>query len=297
MSDQLSGEAEIIAITSQAMEPVTLPTDGTLLVFRDADGKPHILDGAKYVRDHEYDSRPDRPHRAAGVVTVQDADSFVQYLIDHLDQDGRTSVWVDRAESKAIGVINGHEEVDASYGDHQVRLALIESEAWKTWVAASGKMMAQEEFADFVEENAADVADPAAATMVEIAESFKANTKVTFESTKRIASGQVALEYREVVDAKAGPKGQIPIPTTITLGLAPFLSGPVVPVLARFRYRMRLGELSLGFKLNRPADVKRDVFDRIINTIQEGVAADFGGERVPFYQGAPIDPAMHRGMY
>lgn len=107
--------------------------------------------------------------------------------------------------------------------------------------------------------------------------------------TERLDSGQVRLECKETVTAKAGQKGHIDIPTELELLLRSYIGGPVYVVVARFRYRLRGSQLGLGIVLQRPQEILDAAFADIVTEIRdektvvhEGIPAS-----VPVYPGHP----------
>jgi len=107
--------------------------------------------------------------------------------------------------------------------------------------------------------------------MLELAQSFQAKTKVDFESAQQLANGRRSLQFKETVDARAGQKGEIEIPAEFKLALKPFVGTDPYAVTARFRYRINGGNLLIGYKLNRPADVQRSAFGDIVDAIKAGL--------------------------
>lgn len=215
----------------------------------------------------------DKPRRKAGTYKVHDAASLVAYLDKHADAD--TEVWADTVAAKITGVLdaNGNTGIDdARHEQHRVEYSVLYTEAWKAWKALDGKLVDQSAFAEHIEDRAIDIVRPSAADMLELAQSFRATSDVTFKSSKRLSSGERQLEYREQVDAGAGRDGQMEIPETFDLGLKPFEGAEAFKVVARLRYRIVNGHLAIGYKLERPEDIIRDAFLSVVQKVQEGVA-------------------------
>jgi hypothetical protein len=58
------------------------------------------------------------------------------------------------------------------------------------------------------------------------------------------------------------------------LGLAPFVGEDAYRISARLRYRIRGGDLLLGYRLDRPADVLRDAVDGIADRLGQRFTLD-----------------------
>jgi len=255
-------------ITRQACAPKEL----TLGIWAgvDKDGIVRHLD----LRDEMEADNP-RPGRKKGTVDAHDAPAFIAYLAKHALLE--TEVWADIAHQRLVAVINANQGADntgdqAGWGDHRVHLVLRKTPAWTAWAANDKKYLTQSAFAEHVEERLPDFVAPSGAEMLELAQSFKANTKVGFESSRRLKSGETTLEYREETTATAGKKGSIVIPDVFTLGLAPFDGTEGYKVNARFRYRINDGALLLGYVLERPEDILRSAFDDIVTAVDGGIA-------------------------
>ena len=210
------------------------------------------------------------PERKTGTFHVQDAASFVDYIAKHADAG--TEIWADLTRRQLVGVINAHAWHDgkAGHADHRVVLELNASRAWKTWTQLDKKWMTQLEFAEHLEDNAVDIVTPDAATMLEIAETFQTSTSSDFKSAQRLHSGLIAFRWEETAAARAGETGELEIPTRFTLCLPPFDGSEELGVEARFRYRVRQGQLTLSYALLNTDRILRDAFIEIVDAVRVG---------------------------
>lgn len=209
------------------------------------------------------------PVRKRGLVQVFDAPSFNAVLAEHASEGANFAIYIDRepAQPRVIAVLNGHDGAGPGWGDHRVEIVFRFTSQWRKWTAIDGKMLGQIEFAEFIEDNLADIAAPAGAEMLEIAQYLSVTRGVDFKSSVRLSNGQVQFQNIENMDAKVGA-GQIAIPETITLGIAPVMGLPPFRVEARFRYRLVAGKLTLGVRLQRVEDVMAAVVnDMTMGTI------------------------------
>lgn len=241
-----------------------LAADELIRVYLLPDGTPCVLDLHRYV-----DPLQSGPRRKTGKYTVTHPDDFAGYLDKHGIPD--TEVWADIDSGTIRAVINAHDGSSrtmdggdgAGWEDHTVTLRLRHTDDWKAWVGSDKKMVSQVEFAEFLEQQAPNVVSPTAADMLELAQTFRANTKVNFESSRRIKSGETQLTYREETEATAGRKGDLAIPDAIQIGVQVYEGGTAYSMRARFRYRIVDGSLLLGYVLERPREVLRDAFGAI----------------------------------
>lgn len=237
-----------------------------------------------------------RPTRKRGSLTHHTGASLARYVNAH--QEGTaTALYADVEARRVVAVLNDHEQhstyepdgnagvvgEEPGWGDHRATLALRHSPEWKAWTARDGQLGDQTGFAIHVDERLVDIVDPPGADLLELIQTFQANTDVAFRSAVRLDSGETQLRYEETIDAKAGRAGDMTIPNEFTLRLRPFEGSEAVEVRARLRYRVREGQLSIGYQLIRPEDVIREAFDEVLAFIE----TDTGIEA---YRGAAPDP-------
>lgn len=233
---------------------------GGYYVIASTDGELHRIDLTG-------DEWRDQPKRKAGTTTVRDVASFAEYWGKHATL-GASEIYANRESCTVTAVLDAHTAAEARWGKHRLVLGLRFSEAFKAWTQHDGRAMDQETFAEFLEDNRADIHTPPAAEMLEIASSLQASTKAEFAQATSLANGQRKLSYVEDTTAKAGTRGDLVIPTELVLAVQVFDGATVADrVTARFRYRISNGKLSLHYKLDRPADVISSAFEGVINEV------------------------------
>lgn len=207
--------------------------------------------------------------RKIGTTTVRDAASFLAYWTKH--HDDASEVYADSERLTVTAVLDANTATDARFGGHRLHLALRETTAWQQWMRSNGELMGQEDFAEFLEDHLPELLEPSAADMLEIAQSFQANSKVDFQSATRLNSGQRKFEYVETTTAKAGQKGSLEVPETFIIGLVPFEGSAGYKLTARLRYRIGQNGLRLGYKLDRPDEVRKTAFADVVKAIGDQI--------------------------
>lgn len=254
--------------------------------------QPHLLALGEYhvlatpngtqVFDLTGDQYRDKPRRKTGTATVRDAASFLAYYAKHASPSAE--VYADRDRSTVTAILDAHNPQGAQpeWQAHRVTLQLRHSDAFKAWQGVSGSLMAQTTFAEFIEDHRADVQEPTAADLLELAQTFQATTKVSFKSSTMLKSGQRQLAYVEQIDATAGQRGEMAIPDNLQLAIAVYEGATVADVVtARLRYRIDgEGRLRIGVILDQLADVVATAFEGVISEIAAGVP-------VPVLRGTP----------
>ena len=229
-----------------------------------------LTNGQVHKIDLTGDEYRDYPQRKTGIVTVRNAASFAHYWEKHSEAASDLFADLDAATFTAVLDAHGEEPDDARWGQHRVILQLQQTLPWKTWVSNDRAMMPQQAFAEFLEDNARDIAaggKVTAADLLEVAQHFQAHTKVNFTQGQRLATGQTQLTYTEEIQAKAGQRGTIEIPAEFELAIVPFEDCAPRKVRARFRYRLANGELRLGYFLDDPARTAREACEEIATNL------------------------------
>jgi uncharacterized protein YfdQ (DUF2303 family) len=262
VTDYPSDTQAVIDIAREATQAEYVEP-GVLLLLTDREGQQRLADTA------EYGMTPRRDKRS---VTVLDAPSLLDYVDRYAADDGdRLELWADEENLRVTAVLNAPSGRTPGWADHRAVLSLATAPEWDTWTRSSGRLMAQTGFAEHIEDNLPDIIAPPGAEMLELAQTFQANSAVVFQSSHWLDNGMRALEYREDVEAKAGKRGQITIPATFELALRPFLGADRYRVIARLRWRISDGHLTIGYKLDRPDEVLTAAFSDVAKAIAESV--------------------------
>ena len=215
-----------------------------------------------------------KPRRKRGALTVFDAASLLKALAHNVDA-GDTTIYVNRDPEKPaiVAVMNGNGSNGPGWGDFRAEIEFRRTPQWLKWRAKDDHMFDQSSFAEFIENNLADISDPPGTTMLEIASYLQATKTVNFKSGVRLQDGNIQFQNMEDTQAQVGA-GQIAVPETFTLAISPILGVDPYAVPARFRYRIADGKLRLGYKLQRIEDLMGQIVDAIVEKIKGGVAAD-----------------------
>ena len=207
------------------------------------------------------------PTRKRGVVNLRDTDSFIAVV--NADKTASTRLYGNYTNPQFMAVFNDHADAPAGWQDHRAVYACPTSVEWKTWTAQNGKQMSQVDFAQFIENNLPDVADPPAADMLEISRSLEAKKKVNFASGIRLANGQNELTYEEQISGTAA-KGKLQVPELFTIGIPVLEGGARYAVQARLRYRIQDGgNLTIWYELVRSHKIIEDAVHAVWTEIQD----------------------------
>jgi uncharacterized protein YfdQ (DUF2303 family) len=249
-----------------AAAPTPVPLGGSDLVQR-------VLPQGYQVHTTDLGQYAPNPRRRIGKPVFSQAASFGAYVA--AQKVAGTTLYADAHvdASHIIAVIDGHEPAAddgaAGWGEHRAVLTLRKTASWLRWMGASGTAMAAEDFADFLELNAADVVAPDTATLVELARTLEVHKDVTYTNITRPVTGARRLHYEETVTARAGETGTIDIPDTLELGITPWEGSDRFKVEAKFRFRLRAGKLTFAYELIRPDSVLELAFGDVLGAVAE----------------------------
>jgi len=209
------------------------------------------------------------PTRIRAKVALTDEASFQTY-VDQFKTEN-TRIFAKRTENSFTAVIDYHGgEDEPSWCTHTAKLTLELSIEWRTWMSKNNQPMKQVDFAEFLEDNLADIAEPESATIMESATKLEAKKSVAFKSGINLDNGAVQFEFAEEINGTA-TKGHLKVPTKFTLGLSPFVGGPLIKVPARLRYRISgEGLLTFTYIIERPHKVIEFAFDNVLDSVATG---------------------------
>jgi uncharacterized protein YfdQ (DUF2303 family) len=228
-----------------------------------------VPEGMKLEKLERLDDRA-RPERIKSHPRFDNAASLISYFNRFKDKD--STLLADLDSSTVRAVLDHHQaEEGARYHDHLATFTAKHSPEWKIWTEKNGKSMGQVEFAEFIENNAPDVAVPSATDLYEMALKFEATKAASFKSAVRLQNGDTAINFQEeTAGSVAG--GKIEIPKEIKLLIPVYVGDEKGEVVARFRYRLNGGTLALWYDLLRIEHIKRAAFDSMIEKIANDTA-------------------------
>lgn len=218
----------------------------------------------------------DQPRRKRATVQLYETASFIDYVNRHKlanqthifgqanELGGGFSAVLDFHKAEERNVAGGPNLLLAAWGQHSAVLKLETTPEWGRWMAKNSKLMSQEEFAEFIEDNQNDITHPDAASILEVAQGLQGRKSVTFKSGKNLRDGAITFEYVETVEVNGGHSRRddsFKVPEKIKLGIIPFIGADGIEIEARLRFRIgNDGKLSFAYILNRPFKVVQDAF-------------------------------------
>lgn len=208
------------------------------------------------------------PSRKKGTLTLLDLDSLIKYTAEQAcEATGYILADADRASITAV--FNDHRAEVAGWRDHRAVYTAEKTPEFLNWMAHNKKQFGQVEFAEFIEDNMADIAGDEGPQLLTMATTIAATTAINFSSAKRLQDGQSQLTYNEVIDAKAGADGALKIPQAFNIGVRIFKNGDGYAIKARLKFRLHSGSVKFWYELDRPERALDDAFAAYVTVLRE----------------------------
>lgn len=252
--------------------------------IRDVNGIP-VAVSPKDVDISIMTSLMERPTRICDDFKTFDIESFLRYINRFRNTSAQDeqmcNVFGDGA-SPAIGAlyIFDYHAPDGRAGNksHKATYAPKVSPEWVAWTQAHGKLMAQDQFAEFIESNSPDIrkpdhddAAPTGAQMLSLANELHFSSSVEVDNRINRTSGGVSFQYVEKIDGKQAGK-KVVIPEHFYIAIPMHIGGPAYVIKVLFRYRRVEQQVKMGFELFRHHKLYEDAIDNL--SMRLGVTLD-----------------------
>lgn len=209
------------------------------------------------------------PFRKKGTIAVGDVPSLLQYMKDQAHQE-LGYAYADPDARTITAVFNDQRAAgEPGWRDHRAVFRAEFTPEFTLWMAKNRQQFTQTEFAEFIEDNFADLAGEDAGLLLNVATTIAATTGINFASAKRLHDGQTQLTYNEEINATAGADGSMRIPQKFTLGMRIFKNGEGYALTARLKYRLASGSVKFHYELERPERAVEDAFTGYVNQVRD----------------------------
>ena len=229
------------------------------------------------------------PARKRGGVSLADALSFAQYVIEHTSE-AHTHLYADvdydASKFKVLAVLDDHATNAPAWQEHKAYFTPVKAKEWRDWTGRNGSPMSQSDFAQFIEDHLTDIVTtdakpaPSAAEMLAMALNFQHNATRTFKKQIDLNNGGVTLEFQDKGDDATTQK--MTVFSRFTIGIPVFdlacvgttaegdkPAESIYPIEARLKYRQKDTGLVFWFELIRPDRVFKVAVDDQIKAIQQ----------------------------
>lgn len=210
------------------------------------------------------------PQRKRGHALLGSVDSLVTYAKDQAASNAGY-IYADTDARTITAVFNDHRDsATPGWRDHRATFKAVYTPEFDNWLRNNRQPKEQAAFAEFIEDNFADLQGDEARTLLEVATTLQASTGINFRSSKRLQDGQNQILYNETIDTKAGADGQLKVPQTFALGLRIFKGDAAgYKFTARLKFRLSGSSCKFWYELERPERAIEDAFAGYIAKVGE----------------------------
>jgi hypothetical protein len=262
---RMPGCARAVLLKHKDLEPVDLSEYGEPKDYRSNACFDDVDSFIEYVNEYQ------RPGAHVFARTTP-TEIFLRAVLSYTDKDG----------GNPDGV-----PVDTRREATLAHFAALESQQLKAWRSKHGISMSQAEMSEWLDVRSRDIAEPAAADVLEMIQNFESKRDVHFKSTMRLTDGSISIAFE---DKEKSTKSQLEFPSELTLGLPIFRHMEPLAVKAKMRYRVNDGTLRLSYLLQ---DLEQ-IFDEQILAAVESVRK---GTKLPVYLGDLAEmPAIFKSL-
>ncbi|MBU0572054.1 MAG: YfdQ family protein [Candidatus Omnitrophica bacterium] len=221
------------------------------------------------------------PRRRVGTSAHQDLGSFIEHV--NRFKSEHTTLWALLDEPTITAVYDYHPagpDTNATqWCAHKAIYSCPLANEWTTWTQGSGRSMAQEAFAEFVEDHLEDLTSgegfPDPMAILEMSRDLKVHTKGRFERKFNKTTGEYHL-----VCSQENESSSTAIPRAFLLAIPIFKGGELYKVEARMRLSIHDGAAYLVYKLHRSDELLRAAFKDVMDVVAEKTG-------VPLFVGSP----------
>jgi len=209
------------------------------------------------------DDKREAPRRISREVSAHEIGGFISYV--NRFKSEKTALYCTSDKSPSIlARLDDHQPSAPSHVEHMARYGCPVTEEWGRWNAKHKANMDQKEFAEFIEDNIRDVAEPTGVEFLSAITNFRDTRQVEFNSAQRLSDGMVQFSYVEKETAQ-----QVRFPTEIKIAVPVFMGlDTLYAVNARVKYRLKEGALTLWYELDRPDLVKREAYEELLTLVE-----------------------------
>jgi uncharacterized protein YfdQ (DUF2303 family) len=240
------------------------------------------------------------PERRRGIAQMEDMISFIEHAKRFSDSDSALFANPDTKAPSITAVLDYHRAGPAGapqFGEHRTKYGFPLSPQWKKWNEKNATQLGQKEFAEFLEDNLADIGDPTEASdaainlaeklggsfaspsrLRDLAREFSVREGSAVKEARNLSTGEVQLSYVTAHTDESG--APLKVPSLFLIHIPVFRSEAPYEIAARLRYRINSGRVTWFFELYRTDKV----FDDAFNGACKRAAAETG---LPLFVGTP----------
>lgn len=202
--------------------------------------------------------------------TLIEAGSFADYI--NIFKQSTTLIFGSPHQMKMEAVIDYHGAADGTpapnHCTHRAIFDMRYDPNWERWRNIDRRDMSQVDFAYFIEEMMHTIAAPDGGDLLEMAQTLKVNRNVVFKSNKRLASGEMDIQFTE--EDSTTSAGNVGVPDELTVVCPIHFDGSLATIPIKLRYKLDPGKpLQFRFDILNREIVEMKAFRSVAEDIQE----------------------------
>lgn len=241
------------------------------------------------------------PERKVGISTHLTILSLIEHFNRTRDEGSVFFADIRRETPKLLAVYDYNQKDGAArFGQHRAEYAFPLSDEWKAWDGVDGETLEQADFALFIEDRIADIAQPHEATkktlevlerlqlgladiaeparMANLSQGLSVRVDVRVQGIKRLSSGECQISYsQENQDENGQP---LKVPSIFIIAIPLFRGGDYYAIPVRLRYRVTGQRVTWSFALYRTEEIFDAAIQRELDRVKESTEA-------PIFAGFP----------
>ena len=211
------------------------------------------------------------PERRKGTAVFSDLASFIVHAKRFGDADSVIFADDSRTAPSVVSVLDYHRATPDGaprFGQHRGAYTFPLSDEWIAWTAQNGAAMKQADFARFIEDRLADVADPSSVTgsalewaarigvtyatpskLLELSRGLTVRVNQSVRNEHALSNGISQINFAtEHTDPNGAP---LDVPGALVVAVPVFRRGAPYAMPVRLRYRIGDGKIAWSFELAR----------------------------------------------
>lgn len=202
--------------------------------------------------------------------------SLVAYANKHGDQDSLI-LCAEKPRFSSISriecILDHHGDSDdkARPGRHRCRVLLNKTRQMMAWEGANNSWLGQAKFTEFIDDNSADIAEPASASILEMIRSLEATSSKTFSQDIDLQDGKHVLKLSSEQKVRSRIDG-VEIPKRMLLRMPVYAGGGMAEFEARLHRKVNDdGRLLLRYVMPRHDDIVSLAFQTVVSDIRQAL--------------------------
>ncbi|ORE94117.1 hypothetical protein ATO13_08586 [Stappia sp. 22II-S9-Z10] len=235
------------------------------------DGSQHLIVPDGWRLERLAPLAPNMAGHVSQIVSVDDPESFALYF--DAFQRPETRIFADAARGVLTAVIDYHADDEDRAAEpgrcaHRLVYTAPKSVEWTRWAELHRREVPQEALLEFLEENAQDIASPAAADVLELVRDFRSIRATKFQRALNLADGSVSLTY---TDEEQGEQ-KTRVPNALSIAVPVYEGGERTEAKVYLRTRPRESKLFFVLVIHRKEFVERQLFTETVGAIEAQIA-------------------------